>query len=274
MDYAAGAARGPHHQPTMFDMETSNGWPPLSSSTSVIEEGRKPKDPATHHCYYCGQQGHFNTQCSAPHTKCHSEARCLVPLYHPAFIMACYYGGRTAGNHPTHRKRRRLTSASAHSDPTPASSPAPTDTGLPPADSLLFSPNPVAQDAVIASFAPSPYQGPAPTPSLWGDAPLGTTWEEFALRNPSPCIFDYGRGSDDPFYQGGTIEEVDEADPVPAKDLPSFLHHDHGVENLLRYAEEDLPGATHYYDDDPFAPTASMVDTYRRKSVRDLGVSD
>jgi hypothetical protein len=276
MDYAAGNPHGPHHQPTMFDEETSRGWPPLSS-TNVLEEGRRAKMPGIHQCYYCGQRGHFNYDCSSPHVKCHDELRCLVPLNHPAFVAACFYGGRTSNNHPSHRKRRRtITSPSSQEGPTPApSSPTANATELPPADSLLFSPNPSTPDAVIASFAPSPYQGPAPSPSRWGDAPANTTWEEFAIRNPSPCIFDYGRGGDEPIYLGGVIEEVGQSDlsgVVPLPDPTPILPRNYGVEDLSRYAEEDLPGAAYYYDDDPFAPT--IHNTYRRNSVRDLGVSD
>jgi hypothetical protein len=256
----------------MFDTEEYHGWPPAAGQMHVLGE-RKPKTPENHRCYYCGELGHFNSKCPVPHLKCQSEGRCIVPLGHAAFMEACAYGGRTSGNHPAHKKRKRQSTPLFSLEPTPTPSPTiRTATELPPADSLLFSTNPTP-DAVIASFAPSPYQGPAPAPSLWGDAPFGTTWEEFHRRNPSPCIFDYGRGGDDPLYLGGH-HIPDTSDPVPYRDLSYTLPRNAGVENLLLYAEEDLPGATHYHDDDPFEPTATMVDSYRRMSVRDLGVSD
>jgi hypothetical protein len=53
------------------------------------------------------------------------------------------------------------------------------------------------------------------------------------------------------------------------------------MEDLTKYREEDLPGAT-YVDDDPlhiFKPTIQMVDKYHRnkvycnKTLRDLRVS-
>jgi hypothetical protein len=74
-------------------------------------------------------------------------------------------------------------------------------------------------------------------------------------------MFDYGRGGDNPLY-------------LPHDAATDDLPHNYGRENFLLYAENDLPGAVFPADDDPFAPTASAVDQYRRQTARDLGVSD
>jgi hypothetical protein len=86
MEYAASSSSGPLHQPTMFDTEDNHGWPPpLATLTTWPKEWAK-KNPSTHTCHYCGQQGHWNSQCSSPHLKCHKELACIVPLEHPMFI--------------------------------------------------------------------------------------------------------------------------------------------------------------------------------------------
>lgn len=270
MDYSAGNSRGPHHRPTMHDEDNSNGWPPLPSKPVVWAGEPVRKNPGIHQCFYCQQKGHWNSQCLEPHRKCPTQDRCVVPYHHPAFNKECSLGGRTVNNQvraPSKlKKRKRPLSPSFYQD-TPASTP----TTSPPADSLLFSPNPLP-------FRESPDQE---TPS-WGSAPWGSEWEEslqFArkvsltpppIENPhSPCIFDYGREGSEPFYLGNTGSELVRLSPDHLT-----LPRNYGVEDLTTYTEDNLPGAVYNYNDDPFAPTMAMVDQYRRMSVRNLGVSD
>lgn len=131
---------------------------------------------------------------------------------------------------------------------TPSRSPTPNNTpeaGLPPSDSLLFSPNPSAfqLDPLAQSFQSSQYQA-APPPGTWGNAPWGTGWGEAALRSPSPCIFEYGRGGSEPLYLGGTgaespLEHTDTTDKPQGQDSTTtaatdLLPYDFGVEDLSR----------------------------------------
>ena len=114
--------------------------------------------------------------------------------------------------------------------------------GLPPADSLLFSPNPQTVFDAKENFDPSPYQGPPPPPGTWGDMPWGANWEDVAHRSPSPCIFNYGRQGDDPLY----------------------LAYQHRRDDLLNVDEEDLPGCQLHPDNYLDEPTMAMVEAYTK----------
>jgi hypothetical protein len=103
MEYTAGSSSGPLHQPTMFDTEDNRRWPLPSATLATWPEERAKKNPSTHTCHYYSQQGHWNSQCSSPHLKCHEELACIVPLEHSAFIRACSFGRRTATNQPSHK---------------------------------------------------------------------------------------------------------------------------------------------------------------------------
>jgi hypothetical protein len=164
MKYAASSFSGPLHQPTMFDTEDNHGWPPPSATTTTWPEERQKKMAHTHSCHYCNQQGHWNSQCSSPHLKCHEELACVVSLEHPAFIRACSFGGRTSTNHPLHKgwkkqKRHGLQPINF----TPPITPSNTfNDGMPSPDSLLFSANLethplISDDALTRSFHTSPY---------------------------------------------------------------------------------------------------------------------
>jgi hypothetical protein len=103
IEYAIGSSSGLLHQPTMFDTKDNRRWlPPLATTTIWLEDWPK-KNTTTHTCHYCGQQGHWNSQCFSPHLKCHDELACIVPLEHPAFIRTCSFDGRTATNQPLHK---------------------------------------------------------------------------------------------------------------------------------------------------------------------------
>jgi hypothetical protein len=107
MEYATGSSSGPLHQPTMFNTKDNHGWPPPSATTTIWPEDRPKKNPSTHTCHYCGQQGHWSSQCSSPHLKCHKELACVVLLEHPAFIRAYSFGRRTATNQLLHKGRKK-----------------------------------------------------------------------------------------------------------------------------------------------------------------------
>ena len=295
MDYTAGASHGPHHQPTPFEDDQHYEWPTLLLS----KEGRPPNKakgkPQGHQCFYCGERGHWNLQCPYPHNKCHEEKKCVVPLGHWFFRQACHYGGRTMNNHPdpttqySYKRKRHTTPADFAPPQNPTITPnnTPTGDGLPPADSLLFSPNPPQSrlDPLAQSFLPSRYQGQAPPPGTWGNAPWGTSWEEASQRPPSPCIFEYGRGGSEPLYLGSlgagpasghtttTKEESSQEQDSATTVATDLLPYDFGVEDLSQYDERDLPGAIYDYEDDPLAPTAAKVAEYRQRLLRDLGVS-
>jgi hypothetical protein len=163
----------------MFDTEENHGWPPLSATWTTWPEDQQKKVACTHSCHYCGQQGHWNSQCSSPYLKCHDELLCVVPLEHPAFVGACSFGGRTASNQPLHqvwkkRKHRNLRPTDFMPPPTTPNN-TPNNEGMPPSNSLLFSANPethplIPDDALMCSFRPSRYQT-APPAGTWGNAP-------------------------------------------------------------------------------------------------------
>ena len=119
------------------------------------------------------------------------------------------------------------------------------ENNLPPPDSLLFSPNPVTVFNSKENFEPSAYQGPPPPPGTWGNMPWGANWDDAAKRPPSPCIFDYGREGEDPLY----------------------LHHYDRREDLLRCAEEDLPGCQLHPDNYLDEPTMAMVDAFTKQRL-------
>ena len=295
MDYTAGASRGPHHQPTPFEDDKNSEWPALPTKPLVWKEDKPKNKPQGHKCFYCGQNGHWNLQCPTPHNKCHGENKCVVPRRHLYFEEACHYGGRTAANNPDpstqypHRRKRQTTTADFTPPPVPNSTPVNNspNNGLPPTDSLLFSPNPTNSqlDPLAQSFLPSRYQGQAPPPGTWGNAPWGTGWGEAACdpRLPYLRVREGRVGAPVPrepesrtastHTDTTTIQESSQGQnstvPAATDDLP----YDFGVEDLSQYDERDLPGATYDYEDDPFAPTAAKVVEYRQRLLRDLGVS-
>jgi hypothetical protein len=193
-NYTAGNLRGPYHQPTPF--ENNRHCPAPLLTTKPLPTGQSEHTKTIQHCcFYCGHIGHWNNQCTSPHTKCHKVGKCIVPLRHQAFDQACGYGGQTPANNPdpntmkAQKHKRQLET----NDDEPAAGTANTpnntlvDSGLPPADSLLFTPlNPLAK-----SFQLSCYQMALP-PGRWGNAPWGARWDEYAACHPSPCIFKYG----------------------------------------------------------------------------------
>jgi hypothetical protein len=303
MDYTAGNPRGPHHQPTMFDTDQNNGWPPLPGQEAGRTEGRQLRWAFNHTCWYCEKKGHWNSECPTPHLVCPRKGKCVVPLLHQAFVGVCYLGGRTKADSPAKGRGKKR----ARTPTVPTNTPEATES--PPAGSLLFSPNPTKahweeDDEMGRSFRQrSRYGGSTPPPSTWGNAPWGASWNDFSKRPPSPsfpkhnspkptdpCLVEYGRAGSQPLYlkhhslektgvaeapdttmvedfhpSGGRYNGWTPLDPLPA---------DYGVEDLTTCAEEDLPGAVYYASDDPPLPTMAMVQAYRRKSVRDLGVSD
>ena len=260
IDYTAGNPRGPHHMPSMFDQEdTRNPLPPRFKKFT--------REPKGHACKYCGAFGkHWNGDCPDPHQICNTKERCIVPLEHKHFGEACHWGGRSRHNHPvedrhikraTRRKaeRRKTRNASVITPddttgfPTTSTSFTPmnidVENNLPPKDSLLFSPNPVTVFDSKENFEPSKYQGPTPPPGTWGNMPWGANWDDAAKRPPSPCIFDYGREGEDPLY----------------------LHHYDRREDLLRCAEEDLPGCQLHPDNYLDEPTMAMVDAFTKQRL-------
>ena len=263
----------------MFEEEAGHGWPPILNF-NVAWPGEHSTKLAGHHtCYYCGQRGHWNRKCASPHLKCHEKLRCVVPLSHPTFIKACEYGGRTKNNNAI--PDANWTSEHKRKHENSPSSPA-VNTGLPPADSLLFSPlDPLAQ-----TFRPSHYQA-TPPPGTWGNAPWGTSWAEAANRAPSPCIFDYSRGGSEPLYLSDTgtrtapghTDLTESTSPeVQGSPVSTGTHpfpQDFGMEDLSQYAEVDLPGAVYPDDDNPLAPTAHNV-SYRphNSPIQNLGIWD
>jgi hypothetical protein len=164
MEYAASSSSGLLHQPTMFDTEENHGWPSLSATHTMWPEEQPKKVAHTHTCHYCGQQGHWNTQCSSPHLKCHKELVCIVPLEHPTFIRACSFGERITSNQPSHqvwRKRKRFNLWPIDFTPPVTPTNTPNDS-MPPPDSLLFSINPethplIPDNALTCSFCVSSY---------------------------------------------------------------------------------------------------------------------
>ena len=266
IDYAAGNPTGPHHQPTMFDTEDNNGWPPLPSRQITIDNTEVKKQAGQHRCFYCLMKGHWNSQCPTPHFSCTEAERCIVPLNHPLFVQACEMGQRTRGNHPTgpFRKRKRHCEASdfeGRDTPGPA---GPSDsfrpntpTGLPPADSLLFSPHPSPSE-----FATSPYQASL-APGEWGKEGWDAPWADYPRAPKSPCIFDFGRGSSE--EQVPLLPNLDldcEEESLCAADR-----------EFLELTEDQLPGAIYHYDTDPLAPTSALVNSSLSRRVRDMGLS-
>jgi hypothetical protein len=202
----------------MFDTEDNHGWPPPSATNTMWPEERPKKTAHTHTCHYCGQQGHWNSQCSSPHLKCHEELVCIVPLEHPTFIRACSFGGRTASNCPSHQVRKKRKCRNLRPmDFTPPTTPnnMPNNGMLPP-DSLLFSANPethllIPDDTLTHNFCASPYQTTPPT-GTWGNAPWGMSYEDSLNQPPSPCIFDYGCIGPEPLYLPNPINNIGTVD--------------------------------------------------------------
>jgi hypothetical protein len=155
----------------MFDTKENHGWPPPSVTHTIWPKDWQKKVAYNHSCHYCRQQGHWNSQCSSPHLKCHEEFQCIVPLGHLAFVQAYSFGGRTAFNQPLHqvwRKCKRHNLRLIDFMPTTTLNNTPNDEGMPPPDSLLFSANPethplIPNNALTCSFCPSPYQTAPPT---------------------------------------------------------------------------------------------------------------
>jgi hypothetical protein len=193
-DYTAGNPRRPHHQPTPFENDHHCPAPLFTSKPLPAGRGESTK-LMRHRCYYCRHVGHWNNQCASPHTQCHEVGKCIVPLRHQAFNQACEYGGRTPANHPnpdtmkTQKRKRQLETDDFNPPTGAANTPnnTPVDNGLPPANSLLFTP----LDPLAKSFQPSWYQAALP-PGTWGNTPWGAGWDEYAARHPFPCIFKYG----------------------------------------------------------------------------------
>jgi hypothetical protein len=162
----------------MFDTKENHRWPPLSATWTTWPGEQQKKMACNHSCHYCRQQGHWNSQCSSPHLKCHDELLCVVPLEHPAFVGACSFGGRTASNQPSHqvRKKHKHHNLRPIDFTPPLTTPTnmPNNEGMPPPDSLLFSANPethplIPDNALTCSFCPSQYQT-APPAGTWGNA--------------------------------------------------------------------------------------------------------
>ena len=185
-------------------------------------------------------------------------------LKHKYFDKACHWGGRSRNNFPVEdqhikraarRKAERLQTRNASIttiDETMGSSTTSftpmqinIENNLPPADSLLFSPNPVTVFDSKENFKPSTYQGPPPPPGTWGNMPWGANWDDAAKRPPSPCIFDYGREGEDPLY----------------------LYHYNRREDLLHCVEEDLPGCQLHPDNYLDKPTMAMVDAFTKQRL-------
>jgi len=171
-DYTAGAMSGPHHQPAPFDSEQAS-CPPLP--IQFIREGQEgPIYQASleRRCFYCGQGGHWNSECHAPHTRCLAASRCVVPTKHAHFVQACQYGGRTRGGNVSKRKRRRA-------DP-----PYPTiaDPGTPiPGSSMEVEATPAEADILSAAtpegsllFSPVTNPPALAEPTFWDQIPLET----------------------------------------------------------------------------------------------------
>ena len=179
IDYTAGNPRGPHHMPSMFDQEdTRNPLPPRFKKFT--------REPKGHACKHCGAFGkHWNNDCPDPHKICDKKERCVVALEHKNFGKVCHWGGRSRHNHPVEDRhikraarrkaeRRKTRNASVTTPdettgfPTTSTSFTPmsidVENNLPPADSLLFSPNPVTVFDSKENFEPSVYQGPPPPP--------------------------------------------------------------------------------------------------------------
>ena len=92
-----------------------------------------------------------------------------------------------------------------------------------------------------------------PLPDTWGNMPWGTDWEATTNRPPSPCIFDYGRGRDDPFMLDN---------PTTTQLYPYNC-----CDNLLCHNKQDLLGAQLIWMEPKF-PTMAMVDAYRAKNKK------
>jgi hypothetical protein len=186
-----------------------------------------------------------------------------VPLDHPFFDKACELGQRTATNNVAKtpaKKHKRRRHHKRQDTPAPIAGPSSApqfeDNGLPPADSLLFSPNPPTPASDAELFRPSPYQV-APTPSVWRTGNWGEPWISQPTPPLTPPIFDYGRN---------TIDDREAF--LPDLDL------DFEDNSWLQYVEDDLPGAVYHYDDDPLAPTAAAVALNQiNRRVRDMGIS-
>jgi hypothetical protein len=217
----------------------------------------------THTCHYCDQQGHWNSQCSSPHLKCHKELVCVVPLEHLTFIRACSFGGRTAFNHPSHQVRRKWKRRNLQPiDFMPPTTPNNTsNNGMPPPNSLLFSVNSethplVPNDTLTRSFRVSPYQATPPV-GTWDNAPWGTSYKDFLNQPPLSCIFDYGCAGFKPIYLPNPINNIGITDHHTLTLPPSRPIRNFGHEDLIQFLKEDLPGAV-YPDNNPlhlFEPT-------------------
>ena len=279
MDYATGNPQGPHHQPTPFDTDKA----PTQMPTLIWDQEPRKNIAKHHRCYYCGKVRHWNSQCRTPHQKCSIKGRCIVPRQHEGYVKACSMGSHTASDQPIpdrdlkrKKKQRTLTSTSFEQEAT--TMPIPTNTGLPPPNSLLFSPNPPA-DLLALAFRASPYQT-TPPPGTWGNAPWGANWEDATQRPPSPCIFEYRRGATSPIFM---VDLPDTASLLTTTTpLLQFPWDTEGDVDLPELADPepclpdecDILGAVYHYDDDSTAPTMAMVDHFRRHNIRDLGVSD
>ncbi len=172
-----------------------------------------------------------------PHSKCCIVKRCVVPAQHPYFLGACEFRGQTKKNHPGHGKRQQEADREAllaHEE---------LDRGTPSVDGPDEDMEATkGEAAALASFPEgsmlfSPHvANSAYASKVWDDCPLEV--ESFHDPAPSPSTTVYNNWREDNVERSHYGSSGSRC----------------GMGGNLSYAEEDLPGSTLYYLDDPNAP--------------------